>query len=81
MENDAIREALDGLIEEIEWGNWEHLDEDGNEKGHWTVCEVLYSKLDAIKDYIGDDHDKDEMRDTLEQVQSIIEAVGKIYRD
>lgn len=54
---------LQTWIQSIDWENWTHM----NGK-HWDICQVLYCKLDWVRENLTDD----ELIETIDRVQEII---------
>jgi len=62
------KEKSQSIIDSIEWSNWKR--EDGT---YWTTNEVLYCKIQWIKEELGEDS---EHIDTLEQLESVLNLIN-----
>ena len=72
--------TLDNIISEINWDNWK-VDEDYKGKSkdeYWDLSEVLYCKLNWIKELIQQYEGEDgEEIDTINQMQALLELIDE----
>ena len=67
----VLHDTLADIAEEIDWDNWQTVDEDGKPVAYWSVLQVLWCRLQWLHESAADD----EARDTLAYVQGLIERL------
>jgi hypothetical protein len=71
----ALETIVTVIADDIDWEAWT-TDDDGPRESdtpsHWTVLQVLYCKLNWLREELGEDH---EHADLLHHVQSIVETL------
>lgn len=86
----SVMQSLESISDQTSWDNWE-VDEIEGERNsestgkHWKVCEVLHCKLEHVRELIDeldtlpgyDEDSHSEHRDTLDQVQELLNAIKK----
>ena len=76
-EKTVIESRYEKLVNKITWDNWEKTELDG--KGniqHWEISEVLYCRLDWLKEQIKSDTiEKDEALETIKMAQVLISGI------
>ena len=61
--------ALQAIAANIDWDNWEHTDEDGGHVAYWGVLEVLWCKLDWLRE---EKKLPDEFVDVVADIQRLV---------
>jgi len=70
------KEIFENLIESIEWDNWKRPTFEDNEKiQYFDLCEVLYSKIEAILGAIY--FEDDQHIDTLLAIQKLLSLLNE----
>lgn len=89
-----VSDALASVSGQTSWGNWEVEEVDGERNSestgkYWKVCEVLHCKLEHVRELIDeldtlpayDEDSHGEHRDTLDQLQEVLNALKKYETD
>lgn len=73
--NDAVIQTLRKLSESMCWENWQNANGE-----FFSVLEVLYCKLEWVREHFEAGHEDTEMGDIIEDVQQVIESMQKIKK-
>lgn len=72
------KQKFDNLIKDINWENWEKETEQCDEQvEYFDLCEVLYNKLEWVKENIANNIEDEEHYDTLTEVQILLSLLSE----
>lgn len=77
MKKTANETKYERLVGAIEWDNWTKTEPDKTgEVQHWAISEVLYCRLDWLKEQIQSGTlEQDEALDTINMLQILISGI------
>ena len=72
------KEKFDNLIKCIHWENWQKETEQCDEQiEYFDLCEVLYSKIEYLKENIVINIEEEEHYDTLTELQLLLSLLSE----
>lgn len=69
----SIADCLQDIAQDINWDNFT----DKGTSELWKTSQVLYCRLDWVKDNLPDDEDNEELQETIELLQELVESIQK----